>query len=515
MLKASRIFSAMEPTVFLGSAALVIGFVGLGVGWPEVSRALFGALQDAIIDNFGWLYILGATLMLAFVLYLPFSRFRHIRLGGDRAVPEFGYLSWLAMMFSAGMGTGLVFWGVAEPLTHWQTPPFPVDSQTGAVAQAMRLAFFHWGLHPWAVYIVFGLSIAYFHFRHELPLAPRSLLYPIIGRRIYGPIGHAVDILATVGTLFGVATSLGLGAMQINAGLTRSWDIPQAQWVQIIIIGVITLIATISVVSGVGQGIKLLSRFNVALAALLLTFLLLAGPTIYLIEVFVTSTGAYLQHLVQMSLWLDLRPENTWQSDWTLFYWSWWISWSPFVGVFVARISRGRTIGEFVLAVLLVPVLLTFLWLSVFGGTALHLQMAGTADLAQTVAGDAAAGLHALLARLPLAAYSSVLATLMVAVFFVTSSDSGSLVDDMVTSGGHPHPPRAQRVFWAVAEGTVAATLLISGGLTALRTASLTSGLPMTVFLLVACLGLFKALSADVAAHGIPPRRALRGDIRN
>ncbi|MBK5929807.1 choline transporter [Halochromatium salexigens] len=414
------------------------------------------------------------------------------------------------MMFSAGMGTGLVFWGVAEPVMHWSDPPFPPAAEGGPVREALRLSFFHWGLHPWAIYIVFGLSIAYFHFRHELPLAPRSLLYPLIGKRIFGPIGHAIDILATVGTLFGVATSLGLGAIQINAGLGRLSGVPQAESAQVAIIAVITVIATISVVTGVHRGIRLLSRLNLGLAGVLLLFVLIAGPTVYLIKLFISATGTYLQAFVSQSLWLDLRPDSQWQFDWTLFYWSWWISWSPFVGVFVARISRGRTIGEFILAVLFVPVLITFFWLTVFGGTGLHGTIFGESGIETVVQQNASAGLYAMLDQLPLQTFTLILATLMVVVFFVTSSDSGSLVDDMVTSGGHPHPPKAQRIFWAVAEGTVAATLLLSGGLQALRTASLTSGLPMTAFLLIACWGLLKALRADEQVAGIPSHKALR-----
>ena len=506
----SRLLSTMQPTVFLGSAAVVIGFVALGVGWPDAAQQTFGALQSAILTNFGWFYVLGATALLVFVFGLLFSPYRHIRLGGQDSEPELSYLSWFAMMFSAGMGTGLVFWGVAEPVMHWSDPPFSPVAEGGAVREALRLSFFHWGLHPWAIYIVFGLSIAYFHFRHELPLAPRSLLYPLIGQRIYGPIGHAVDILATVGTLFGVATSLGLGAIQINAGLGRLSGIAQTEWAQVAIIAVITVVATISVVTGVHHGIRFLSRLNIGLAGLLLLFVFIAGPTVYLLKLFISSTGAYLQHFVSQSLWLDLRPDSQWQFDWTLFYWSWWISWSPFVGVFVARISRGRTIGEFILAVLFVPVLITFLWLTVFGGTALHSTVLGDNGIESVVQANASAGLYAMLDQLPLQTLTSILATLMVVVFFVTSSDSGSLVDDMVTSGGHPHPPKAQRIFWAVSEGTVAATLLLSGGLQALRTASLTSGLPMTLFLLIACWGLLKALRADEQVAGIPSRKALR-----
>jgi choline/glycine/proline betaine transport protein len=509
-LRPEKLFSAMQPTVFLGSASLVVGFVALGIGWPDAAETVFGNIQARILASFGWFYVLGATAMLVFVLWLLVSPYRHIRLGGEEAAPELSYLSWFAMMFSAGMGTGLVFWGVAEPVMHWQDPPLDIGDAGGAVREALRLSFFHWGLHPWSIYIVFGLSIAYFHFRHGLPLAPRSLLYPLIGRHIHGPIGHAIDILATVGTLFGVATSLGLGAIQINAGMARLMGLPRGEMTQVLIIAVITVIATISVVSGVQHGIRRLSQFNVALAGVLMLFVLIAGPTVYVIEVFLSGVGAYVQELVGTSLWLDAREESAWQANWTLFYWSWWISWSPFVGVFVARISRGRTVGEFILAVLFVPVLITFLWLSIFGGTALHAEVFGGAEITKVVDDDASAGLYVMLEQLPLASISSVLALLMVVVFFVTSSDSGSLVDDMVTSGGHPHPPKAQRVFWAVAEGTVAATLLLAGGLQALRTASLTSGLPMTAFLLVACWGLAKALRVDARTHGVPSRDSLR-----
>ena len=503
------IFKAMEPTVFLGSAAVVVLFVGFGTLFTGHAADAFGSLQDFIIGHFGWFYVLTATLLLVFVVWLLFSRYGEIRLGGDTAEPEFPYLAWLAMLFSAGMGIGLVFWGVAEPLTHLSTPPLAEPGSHEAAREAMRFAYFHWGLHPWAVYIVFGLSLAYFHYRHDLPLAPRSLLYPFLGKRIYGLPGHLVDIVATVGTLFGVATSLGFGAMQINAGLGEVAGLPQATPIQVAIIASITLVATISVVSGVQRGIRRLSESNLLLAAALLLFVFLTGPTVRLLDMFMSNLGEYLHQLPKLSLWLDLRLHNDWQANWTLFYWSWWISWSPFVGVFVARISRGRTIREFVLNVLLVPVAVTFVWLTVFGGTALELQRTGEAALVEVAGEDPALALHAMLAALPWGALTSVLATVLIIVFFVTSSDSGSLVDDMVTSGGHPHPPKAQRVFWAVSEGAVASTLLLAGGLQALRTASLTSGLPMSVILLLAAWGLYRSLRIDYRTQGIPPQKEL------
>jgi choline/glycine/proline betaine transport protein len=503
------LFKTMEPAVFLGAAALVVAFVLFGALYSDTAAATFSALQTFIVGTFGWFYILCASFLLLFVLWLMFSRYGRIRLGGDGSKPEFGYFAWFTMLFSAGMGTGLVFWGVAEPMNHYLSPPFGEGSSPAALGEAMRISFFHWGLHPWAIYIVFGLSLAYFHFRHELPLAPRSLLYPLIGKRIHGPIGHVVDILATVGTLFGVATSLGFGAMQINTGLGELADVPHNARVQVLIIAVVTAIATISVVSGLHRGIQRLSQANILLAALLLLFVFVAGPTVYLLEIFATSLGKYLQNIVHSSLWMDLRRDSDWQANWTLFYWSWWISWSPFVGVFVARISKGRTVREFVISVLLVPSIATFLWFSVFGGTGLYLQTTA-GGLAEPVTQNAALALHTMLGYLPWETVTTVLATLLILIFFVTSSDSGSFVDDMVTSGGHPDPPRIQRVFWALAEGAVAAVLLLAGGLQALRTASLTSGLPMAMLLLATAYGLFRSLRIDAKTDGIPKKSRIR-----
>mgnify|MGYP006271176649 CR=1 FL=1 len=503
----ARMADAMEPTVFLGSALVIVAFVLFGTLYDETAVNVFTAVQAFIVGRLGWFYVLSVTALLVVVLWLMVGPFGGIRLGGPDARPEFGYAGWFAMLFSAGMGTGLVFWSVAEPVTHFLEAP-AVPGGNGAVTNAMRVSFFHWGLHPWAVYAVFGLAIAYYHFRYALPLAPRSLLYPILGERIRGPIGHAVDILATVGTLFGVATSLGFGAMQINAGLSQLTAIGQGTDVQVAIIGLITLVATASVVIGLHGGIQRLSKLNMALAAAMLLFVFFAGPTVQVLDLFTTSVGSYLQNIVASSLWMDVDNDSSWQADWTLFYWSWWISWSPFVGVFVARISYGRTVREFVVSVLLVPTAATFVWLSVFGGTALDMA-AGDTAFAARIQGEPALALHAMLERLPGSPVTGVLATLLVVIFFITSSDSGSLVDDMVTSGGHPNPPRAQRVFWAFAEGAVAGTLLLAGGLQALRTASLTSGLAMAVLLLVASYGLLRALRIDQDTRGVPAMERL------
>ena len=499
----------MQPVVFFGSAAVVVGFVLFGGLFTPLAARVFRSIQSYIVETFGWFYLLTATTLLISVIWLIFSRFGRIRLGGENARPEFGYLTWFSMLMSAGMGIGVVFFGVAEPMLHYLAPPTTAGESAEAVREAMRFTFFHWGLHPWAIYSAIALPLAYFHFRHGLPLAPRSLLYPLLGERIHGPWGHAVDILCTVGTLFGVATSLGLGSIQINAGLDRLLGVEQGTQQQVLLIAGITAIATISVVSGLHLGIRYLSQFNIGLAGLILVFVLVAGPTIYIIELFVSSLGYYLQTLPGTSLWINPSPESDWQQNWTLFYWSWWISWSPFVGVFVARISKGRTLRQFILTVLLVPSLAGFVWFAAMGGTGLFLERFGDGGIAAVTQENNALSLYALLDQLPVSTLTATLATVLIFVFFVTSSDSGSLVDDMVTSGGHPNPPRAQRVFWALAEGAVAAVLVITGGLQALRTASLTTGLPMAVFLLVAMYGLIRALRVDAAAAGIPQQEAL------
>ena len=494
-----RAISHMNPPVWFGSALLVIGVVVFGTAFNDTARWLFEMIQTFIIDVFGWWYILTASLLLLLALVLMFSRFGRVRLGKPGERPEFSTLTWLSMMMSAGMGIGLVFFGAAEPIEHFANPPQAVGAGEPSVREALRWTFFHWGLHPWAIYAAISLPLAYFHFRKGLPLAPRSLLYPLLGERIHGPIGHAVDILCTVGTLLGVATSLGLGALQINTGLHQLTGVPESETVQVILIASITAVATISVVSGVKVGIRRLSQLNLGLAAVILLFVLVTGPTLYVVELFVSSLGAYLQRLVETSLWIAPAQSGGWQADWTLFYWSWWISWSPFVGVFVARVSRGRTIREVVTFTLLVPTLLGFFWFSVMGGTALHQEQFGAGGLIESTLENNALALYTVLDGLPLTRISWGLATLLIVVFFVTSSDSGSLVDDMVTSGGDPNPPRAQRVFWALSEGAVAVTLLLAGGLQALRTASLTTGLPMSVFLLAAGFGLLRALRRERA----------------
>jgi choline/glycine/proline betaine transport protein len=488
----------MQPTVFFGSAALVIAFVVAGSGFTEATAAAFETVQTAITRYAGWYYVLVVTGFLLLTFAILASPARRIRLGGPEAEPEFGRVGWFGMLFAAGMGIGLVYFGVAEPLFHYQDPLMAEPMTQAAVIEATRLAYFHWGLHAWGIYIVLALAVAYAHFNRGLPLAPRSVLEPLIGERFRGPIGHGTDILCTVGTLLGVATSLGLGAMQINTSLSSFFGWPDGVWVQTALIAAITGLATISVVSGIHNGVQMLSRANLYLMLLLGAFVLLVGPTLYVVELFVSALGQYLQTLPRMSLYLDPGADSEWQTTWTLFYWGWWISWAPFVAIFVARISKGRTIKEFVLGVLLVPVLLTFLWFAILGGAGLEAQHAGEgADLISAVNENESASLRAMLETLPLSTLSITVATLVILLFFVTSSDSGSLVDDMVTSGGDPNPPRAQRVFWAVSEGAVAVTLLLLGGLTAIRNAAISLGLPMSVLLVLACVALWRVLQQD------------------
>jgi len=492
-------FSMMNPPVFFGAAGIVVGFIAFGGIWTEQARSTFDRTLDFITTHFAAYYIILTFLVLVLVVGLALSPYGRIRLGPADSRPEFSRLAWIAMLFSAGMGMGLVFWGVAEPVMHYQEPPFAAPRSTAARQEALRYSFFHWGFHPWAIYVLFGLGIAYFHFRKELPLAPRSLLYPLIGDRINGPIGDLADIICTVGTLLGVATSLGLGALQINSGFKALINMSFSTNNQLLIILIITAVATTSTVTGVGRGIKYLSMANLGLMFILLVFLLLAGPFFYQMRLFGET---FVQNLIQLprsSLWISSEQGDSWQNNWTVFYWGWWISWCPFVGIFVARISRGRTIREFILYVLLLPSVVTFLWFSVFGGTAFHiLQQTGQGEeLMEVVRQNESMSLHQLLSYLPLAQVSQWIAVILIIIFFITSSDSGSLVDDMVTSGGHPDPPVAQRAFWGISEGSAAATLILVGGLQALQSASISGGLLQSVLLVTCGISLVLALRQE------------------
>ena len=491
----------IEPAVFFPAAILVFVGVAYSVLAGEQAEHIFSQIQIAITETTGWLYTVGVGFFLVALLIVAFSDWGRIKLGPDDSMPEYGFASWFAMLFSAGMGIGLMFFGVAEPLTHFLVPPEGDPETVEAARQAIILTFFHWGVHAWGIYVVVGLSLAYFTYRHGLPLTIRSALYPLIGDRIYGWMGHAVDTIAVLGTLFGVATSLGFGVTQINAGLNTLFDVPISETVQLILIAVITGLATISVVAGLDAGIKRLSEFNLYMAVALIAFVFLVGPTLFLISAFVQNIGDYLDQFATLTFNLDAYGDGEWVGSWTLFYWGWWISWSPFVGMFIARISRGRTVREFIFGVLIGPTLFTFFWMTVYGDSALRLALAGQADaMLDTVRnGTSELALFAFFEHLPLTPIISTVAVILVATFFVTSSDSGSLVKSTLASGGALEPPVSQRLFWALLEGVVAAVLLVTGGLAALQSATIAAALPFTLVLILSFFGLIRAWSLETA----------------
>ena len=491
----------INPPVFFTSGLLLLALLSFGIIYTERASRLFANLLDGVSTYFGWLYVGSVAFFIFLSFRLLFGRYASLRLGRDHERPEFSTPTWFAMLFSAGMGIGLVFYGVAEPIMHYTDPPSLPAGSFAARAQALPLTMFHWGIHAWAIYVLMGLSVAYFSYRKGLPLAIRSCLYPILGDRIYGIPGHAVDIIAVFGTLFGLATSLGLGAMQVSAGLSRLIGTPHTTSFQLVLIVIITVCATISLVTGVSGGIRRLSELNMILAAVLLVFVFAAGPTLSILDSMVQAMGGYLSTIINRTFVVGAHNPETkeWSKSWTLFYWGWWIAWAPFVGLFIARVSRGRTIREFVLGVLVVPTAVTFVWFSVFGATALHLDAEG-AGIAQAVSADISTAVYVTLDKLPLSGITSALTATLVAVFFVTSSDSASYVVDMLTSGGHPNPPIWQRIFWASAEGACAAVLLYAGGkkaLTALQAAVVSIGLPFCLVLLLISVSLMRALRAE------------------
>ncbi|MGF1450837.1 MAG: BCCT family transporter [Opitutales bacterium] len=611
-----------HPIVFPISACLIIVFVVLAAAAPKHTYMVFEWLQHGIATNFGWLYILAMTGFLVYAVYLVFSRFGHIRLGTDDERPQFSRLTWFAMLFSAGMGIGMLFWGVAEPMFHYLNPPLGEARTPEAARQAMGLTLFHWCLHPWSLYALVALSLAFFGFRRGVPMSFRSVFYPFLGKRIHGRLGDVIDVMAVLATLFGLATSLGLGAKQVNAGLAYVFGLPQGIEVQILIIALITCAAVASLISGLEVGIRRLSEINMGLAGSLLVFLFVGGPTVYLISALVENVGVYLSQLPERSFLTATygvgEGQKGWLSGWTVFYWGWWIAWSPFVGMFIARISKGRTIREFILGTLIVPSTVAIIWMTGFGNSALHQELAAesekygyepqtravqvqdeqtglplaaegdnlvaadvkgvaspthvllepepvdsqaeesryrtadgavvaynefnvlvdaesrapynpteaaiyhgafesesadirlgdylsqpvlTKDRSQTVDATATA-MFFMLEGYPLSKVTALIGTICVILFFITSSDSASLVADIIASGGSENPTTGTRIFWGALEGTLAAVLLLAGGLTALQTGSITIGLPfcIIVILMVVCL------------H-IGMRRELRGEI--
>ncbi len=487
----------VDPPVFWISSILIIFFITITLVVGEPMEQIFEDVQKWISDVGGWFFVLVVNLFLAFSLAIAFSRFGSIRLGGKTAEPDFSKTSWFAMLFSAGMGIGILFWSVGEPVLHYVTPPTGEGGTIFSAEKSMQYTFLHWGFHAWGIYALVGMSLAFFAFNKKLPLTISSVFHPLIGDRINSGLGKAINILAVLATLFGLATSLGLGVQQVNAGLSHLTNIPESITVQVILLAIITLIATGSVLAGMASGVRRLSQMNIAIGAIFLIFIIVIGPTLFIMGSFIQNIGAYLNNFFEISFWTETYQQTDWQQDWTVFYWAWWISWSPFVGMFIARISRGRTIKEFVLGVLLVPSLVTFLWLSSFGGSALFLELNNIADLTTAVQENVAISLFVLLEQFPLGVLASIVGILLITSFFVTSADSGSLVIDSLTAGGKLDAPVQQRVFWAIVKGVVAAVLLIGGGLGALQTASIVTGLPFAIVLIIMAYSLVLGLKDE------------------
>ncbi|WP_321449512.1 BCCT family transporter [uncultured Cohaesibacter sp.] len=505
-------FDVHNP-VFLVSGLCIVAFVFYALALPEQAASIFGWLRPWLTSTFDWFFLGAANIFVLFCLFLIVSPWGKVRLGGQDAEPDFSYRGWFAMLFAAGMGIGLMFFGVLEPVYHMAVSqplgtPSPLDGSGNIIAEnveqakAMGLAatIYHWGLHPWAIYAIVALALALFSFNKGLPLTIRSAFHPIFGDRIWGWTGHIIDILAVFATLFGLATSLGFGAQQANAGLHHVFGVPIGTPVQIILITIITAVALFSVLRGLDGGVKMLSEINMGIAALLLLFVLFVGPTLMILTDFGEGLVAYVEDIIPLSNPIG-RTDMDYLHGWTTFYWAWWISWSPFVGMFIARVSRGRTVREFITCVLLIPSLVCVLWMAVFGGVAIDQVL--TDPLTSAVKDNVIdnynppLSLFAMLEGLPFSSITSVIAIVLVIVFFVTSSDSGSLVIDTITAGGKIDAPVPQRVFWATFEGAVAIVLLVGGGLTALQAMVISTGLPFAVVLLVMCYAVYKGLSSE------------------
>lgn len=497
----NRLGFDLHPSVSLISAILILIFIGITLFNPTATNAYLIGLQRKITGNLNWFFVISVNIFLLFPIFLMISKFGEIRLGGPKAKPEYSNFAWYSMLISAGMGIGLVFFGVAEPLFHVNTI-LPHNNSTSQV-QALATTFLHWGLHPWGIYSLISLALAFFAYNRGLPLSLRSVFYPILKDRVFGKIGDIIDITAVISCLFGLATSLGYGAQQINSGLNYLFGIPQGTKIQVFIIVIITLIATLSVVSGIGKGVRILSELNIKMAGLFLIVILILGPTLFIFRTFGNSIGYYLNNFFELSFFSE--NGSGWQGSWTIFYWTWWISWSPFVGMFIARVSKGRTIREFIFAILIIPVLLSFIWFTTFGATAFYQNAITGGELLKAVNTDTSTALFAMIQGMDISnilkTIISIIGTFLVISFFVTSSDSGSLVVDNLTSGGKLNSPILQRIFWALTEGAIAISLLISGGneaLNALQTGVILSGLPFTIILLIMMYSLYLGLKTDL-----------------
>ena len=480
------------------SISLILLFLIFGFIFPEQLTGVTSQMFAFITNDLGWFYLVTVLGILVFSLYLAFSRFGKIRLGNDDDRPEYSNFSWFAMLFSAGMGIGLVFWGVAEPLFHYVQPPMGIEpSSTQSAMMSFRYAFLHWGFHPWAIYAIVGLALAYVTFRKKMPCLISSTLYPLFGEKTKGPIGHVIDILALILTVIGVATSLGMGALQVNGGLNTLFNIPNTFNTQVVIIIVITILFLISATTGLDKGIKILSNTNIIIAVLLLLFVFLFGPTVFIIDTFFVSLSGYIQNLLPMSLALSPFEKDPWIGTWTIFYWAWWLSWGPFVGTFIARISKGRTVKEFILGVVILPAIFCCIWFTAFGGTALYFEIFEGADIVAQVTNDVTVGLFATLSYLPLGKIISFIATVLIVTFFVTSADSATFVIGMFSRNGDLNPDNKIKIIWGVVLSLMAIVLLFSGGLVAMRNTSIIMALPFLLIIILMCVAIYKAFGSE------------------
>ena len=494
----------LDKKVFYPSALICLAFIVWMTAMPKVAGNAINSALDFINNNFGWLYLLLVSVFVVVCMILAFSKYGKIKLGKDDDVPEYSTFSWFAMLFSAAMGIGLIFWSIAEPMSYFGAPPVGEPNTVEAAQWALRQTIFHWGLHPWSVYAITGMALAYAGFRKDLPARISSIFEPVLGRdNLNGGWAKAIDVFAVIASIAGVATSLGFGAMQINGGLSYLTGISVSNGVTVIIIAVVTCLFIISAVTGIKRGILLLSNINMSLMAVLMIFLLIAGPTLYILNAVVSVTGDYLQDIVRLSFYADPngiyaeKAGYNWIGAWTVFYWAWWISWGPFVGGFIARISKGRTVREFVLGVLIAPVLLSTLWLGIFGATAIHIDLFGAGGIGAAVSKDITSALFITLNHIPGGHIFAIVATVLIATFFITSADSATFCIGMYSSGGTLEPDTGLKVFWGSIEGAVTAALVLSGGIAALKASSILSAFPFMLIICGMIYCLFKSFSTE------------------
>lgn len=489
----------VNKRVFIPTIAILILSLTLTLLFQDEADYFFAIAQDAVSTHGGWIYTLAANIFIVFCLYIAFNKYGKIRIGGPDSKPEFSNMAWFSMLFSAGIGNGLVLFSIADPVRDFLNPPRLAGQDPTLIAQeAINFSFLHHGIHGWAIYSVVGLSLAYFTYNRKMPLTLRSAFYPILGNRIYGWMGDIVDIMAVITTIFGLATTIAFGVGQINAGFTHVFGIPSTLFYQVIIIVAITGIATLSAFSGVNKGVRLLSLLNVRVALLIFLLILVLGPTTFIFRSYIQNVGSYLVNFVDMATWTETFTETSWQKIRTIMYWGWWISWSPFVGTFIARVSRGRTIKEFILGVLLLPAAVTFLWFSAFGGISMNDILLGDTAIINAVNEDISTAIYVFFEKFPLSMLLKVLGVILICSFIITSADSGALVVDSITSGGKLNTPKFQRVIWSISIGAVASVLMYGGGLNALQTAVTITGLPFAIIILVMCYSLIKGVREDL-----------------